>query len=159
MIHIQPPHSFSKFLKKPSVFLAGSIEQGAAERWQEKVVSELMDQDIVILNPRRDDWNSDWAAVMENDEFRAQVDWELDGIEACDVLMMYFSPGTKAPITLMEFGLCARTAPEKMIVCCPDGFYRKGNVDIACKRYGIQQAISFDELVKRTLTGLVAVQK
>lgn len=159
MIHIQPPNDFSKFLKKPSVFLAGSIEMGVAEKWQEKVASDLMSQDIVILNPRRDDWSSDWEAVIENDVFRAQVEWELDGIAACDVLMMYFSPGTKAPITLMEFGICAATAPDKMIVCCPEGFYRKGNVDVACRRFGIEQAPDLEGLVSRTIEKIRAVQK
>lgn len=41
------------------VFLAGSIEMGQAEQWQERVVHALSDAgDLVILNPRRDDWGS-----------------------------------------------------------------------------------------------------
>lgn len=156
MIHIQPPNDFKKFLKKPSVFLAGSIEMGKAELWQTEFVSKMMGHDVLVLNPRRDDWRSEWAPVMENPDFYAQVEWELDGIKACDVLAMYFAPGTNAPITLMEFGICAATAPQKMIVCCPEGFYRKGNVDIACARYGIEQVADFNSLIQSTLAKLKA---
>lgn len=127
---------------------------GAAELWQTEVVSRLMGNDVLILNPRRDDWRSEWAPVKDNPDFRAQVEWELEGIEACDVLAMYFAPGTKAPITLMEFGLIAQRMPQKMVVCCPDGFYRKGNVDIACERYGIEQVKDLNALVERVLEKL-----
>jgi hypothetical protein len=46
---------------------------------------------------------------------------------------MYFVPGTISPISLMELGLFA----NKCVVYCPEGFERKGNVDIVCQRYNI----------------------
>ena len=30
----------------------------------------------------------------------------------------------------------AATTPEKLIVCCPEGFWRKGNVEVVCARFG-----------------------
>jgi hypothetical protein len=48
---------------------------------------------------------------------------------------MYFSPETKSPISLLELGLHAESS--RMVVCCPPGFWRKGNVDIVCTRYNI----------------------
>lgn len=33
------------------MFLAGSIEMGTAQNWQDRVISDLNDTDIVILNP------------------------------------------------------------------------------------------------------------
>ena len=59
--------------------------------------------------------------------------------------MMYFDPSTKSPISLLELGLFARTG--KTIVVCPDGFWRKGNVDIVCERYGVKVAHSLEEAV------------
>lgn len=47
----------------------------------------------------------------------------------------------------MELGLCAGLFPEKVIVICPDGFWRKGNVDIVCERFGIKQVVSLFEAV------------
>ena len=50
-----------------------------------------------------------------------------------------------SPISLLEFGLHARSG--KMVVFCPEGFWRKGNVDIVCERYGIPQVEEMEELV------------
>jgi len=128
------------------LFLAGSIEMGVAENWQDKVVRLLKDTDWIILNPRRDDWDSSWVQSKNNNQFRQQVEWELDGQEMADKILLYFDPKTKSPITLLELGLFGKT--KKMIVVCPDGFWRKGNVDIVCERYGIEQAKTVEEAIK-----------
>ena len=60
-----------------------------------------------------------------------QVEWELEGLELCDIIIMYFDSNTKSPISLLELGLFAHK--KKMIVFCPNGFWRKGNVDVVCK--------------------------
>ena len=36
----------------------------------------------------------------------------------------------------------------RLIVCCPDGFWRQGNVDIVCVRYGIPQAPDLPALIE-----------
>ena len=120
-----------------SIFLAGSIEMGAAENWQEKVQDILTHEPVTILNPRRDDWDSTWKQTIDNPKFMEQVEWELSAMEIADVIALYFDPKTQSPISLLELGLFGHTG--KMIVCCPDGFWRKGNVDIVCRRYGIDQ--------------------
>jgi|HubBroStandDraft_2_1064218.scaffolds.fasta_scaffold608039_2 nucleoside 2-deoxyribosyltransferase len=128
-----------------SVFLAGSIEMGTAQEWQQKVVDSLVDTTITIFNPRRDDWDSSWEQTIENKEFNEQVTWELKGLEQADIVAVYFDPDTKSPVTMLELGLYARSG--KLVVCCPQGFNRKGNIDIVCQRYGIEQVESLDELV------------
>ena len=57
-------------------------------------------------------------------------------------------PGTKSPITLLELGLHAGKNPQKLVVCCPDGYWRKGNVDIVCRRCGVRQVPTLDDLVR-----------
>lgn len=146
MIEVKPPHTYAH-IKKPSVFLAGSIEMGAAVDWQRKVVEGLSDLDVLILNPRRDDWDSSWEQKITNAPFRGQVEWELDALDHADIIVVYYCADTKAPITLLELGLHAATEPEKLVVCCPEGFWRKGNVDIVCARYGVTQAGTLDEMV------------
>jgi hypothetical protein len=133
-----------------SVFLAGSIEMGVAVNWQQRVEMALAETDIVIFNPRRDDWDTSWVQSMDNPQFREQVEWELAAQEKASVIAMYFDPSTKSPISLLELGLFARTG--KMIVCCPDGFWRKGNVDIVCHQYGVQQADDLNALVDSVLS-------
>lgn len=120
----------------PVIFMAGSIEMGTAEPWRHKVVKRLEGMEIMILNPRRDDWDSSWVQSINHKEFYTQVSWELLGIEDADLNIVYFDPKTNSPITLLELGLMAGMETPT-IVCCPDGFYRQGNVEIVCERYAI----------------------
>lgn len=131
--------------KRIKIFLAGSIEMGNAENWQEQLEHEFSDLDICILNPRRLDWDSSWEQKFENPLFREQVEWELDALEAADIIVMYFDPNTKSPISLLELG--AHKSSGKLIVYCPEGFWRKGNVDIFCNKYGIKTVQSIDQLI------------
>ena len=144
-------------LKKKSVFLAGSIEMGKAEDWQLRLTKLLEHLDIVILNPRRDDWDSSWEQSIKNAKFNQQVAWELHAMEKADLIAMYFSPGTKSPITLLEFGLYARSG--KLIVSCPEGFWRKGNVDIVCYAYGTQSYPLFEQFTERIIHDLEHQEK
>lgn len=136
---IKPPY------RRMSIFLAGSIEMGLAEDWQSMIEKELDDHNVTIYNPRRDSWDSSWVQSIHNEEFREQVEWELDHLDKSDVIVMYFDENTKSPISLLELGLYASSG--KMIVYCPEGFWRKGNVDIVAQRYDITQVNSFNELL------------
>lgn len=128
------------------VFLAGSIEMGAAEEWQERIIRELASSNGFILNPRRKDWDPSWKQEIDNAEFSEQVDWELNGLELADVVVFYFDPATKSPVTMLELGLMA-ASDKSIIVCCPEGFWRKGNIDIVCHRHLIPQVSSLNELI------------
>lgn len=143
---IQAPHP--QLIEGVSVFLAGSIEMGVAEKWQDRIVRELADTQGTLLNPRRDDWDSSWVQEATNPQFRQQVLWELDGLERADIVAFYFDPNTKSPITLLELGLQS-CAAKHIIVCCPTGFWRKGNVDIVCERYAFEQVSSLEELISK----------
>jgi hypothetical protein len=128
------------------IFLAGSIEMGLADRWQEQVVKAMSRVNgIVILNPRRDDWDSRWEQRADNPQFSEQVGWELDMLDAADIVVMYLAPGTKSPVSLLELGLCARSG--KLKVCCPEGFWRRGNVEVVCRRYHIPMFATLDDLI------------
>ncbi len=138
----------NKFKDKIYVFLAGSIEMGKTEDWQQKVTNELSNFDeIIILNPRRDDWDSScFEQSINNKKFKEQVDWELDAQEKADYIIMNFVKDTKSPISLLELGLFARS--RKLFVCCPKEFWRKGNVDIVCQKYcGIIPFETLDDLI------------
>ena len=128
------------------VFLAGSIEQGAAEKWQDRFIEMVKDLDICILNPRRAAWDPTWKQDSSNPQFVEQVNWELDGQELADVIIFYFDPNTKAVVTMLELGLFSA---KPAIVICPEGFWRKGNVDIVCQRYGIKTAPDLEAAVSQ----------
>ena len=133
MFEIIKPDSL---IQKPNyglhpIFLAGSII--GAEDWQVGVGKILEDYRVTVYNPRRDDWDNTWVIEEENPEFNYQVNWEMEKLVLCadsGMIFMYFDPESKSPITLLELGRFYNA--KTMIVCCPDGFWRKGNVDIFC---------------------------
>ena len=131
------------------IFLAGTIEMGNSEDWQQKVIDDFQsfynEKEIVVLNPRRTNWDSSWTQSIENKQFSDQVNWELDALEKSDFIIMFFDKNSKSPISMLELGLFADS--KKMLVCCEEGFWRKGNIDIVCKRKGIQTFENLEELI------------
>ena len=128
------------------IFLAGSIEMGTAEQWQQRIVNALSGiGNLIVLNPRRDDWDDSWEQRADDPRFTEQVSWELDMLDAADIVIMYLAPGTKSPVSLLELGLCARSG--KLRVCCPPGFWRRGNVELVCGRNRIPLFETLDDLI------------
>lgn len=131
-----------------SVFLAGTIDMGHSIDWQQKFIDQANKEetldDVVVFNPRRKSWDHTWAQSIENKQFSEQVNWELDAMENADVILLFLEANSKSPISMMELGLFADSG--KLMVCCEEGFWRKGNIDIVCKRKGIDQYNTFDEL-------------
>jgi hypothetical protein len=142
---LKPPTPILLADGERSVFLAGSIEMGRAAAWQAVFEKELADLPVAVLNPRRDDWDSTWEQTIENPLFRGQVEWELEGLERAWVVAMYFAPDTQAPVTLLELGLLARSG--KLVVCCPTGYWRRGNVEVVCTRFGVPLVADLGELI------------
>lgn len=140
MIEVKAPDVLARIeAYYPSVFLAGSIDQDKAERWQDRVVSMLEDTDMIVYNPRRDNWDPNCVQSADNPVFKEQVNWELGNMNNVDVVLFYFDPNGQAPITLLELGLMADRADIEVVVVCPEGYWRKGNVDIVCQRYACTQ--------------------
>lgn len=131
-----------------TIFLAGSIEMDKAVNWQKKC-EELLQNDYIIFNPRRNEWDSSWSQTIENQNFKEQVDWELNALEKADIIIMYFAGDTMSPISLLEFGLYAQS--NKMKVVVEENFWRKGNIDIVCERYAIEQFKTLEELIQNLL--------
>lgn len=145
---LKPPAPLSSTKNEISIFLAGSIEMGKAEDWQSKIQIVFQNEAVTLYNPRRDDWDSTWKQTLDCENFVEQVEWELDALEKSDIIILYLDPNTKSPVSLLEFGLHARGG--KLIVFCPEGFWRKGNVDVTGRYYNVKRVESFDELIALT---------
>lgn len=138
-----------------SIFLAGSIEMGLAIEWQEQVCKSLQRFSVDIYNPRRPLWDNSLKQEKNCNEFREQVDWELNNLENADIIIMHFDPKTKSPISLLELGLHVRDTGQfgaKLCVSCPEGFYRRGNIQIVCERYNVPLYDDLSELIKNVET-------
>ena len=126
-----------------TVFLAGTIDNGHSEDWQQTVAAKLAGRNrrYLLYNPRQEEWHPEREGEMDY-----QVDWELEHMEKADHILMVFLPGSQSPITLLELGLHARSG--KLLVVCTPGFYRYDNVRITCARYGIPVYGSIDEAIE-----------
>lgn len=128
---------------EPNIFLAGSIEQGKAVEWQQKMIGALSQFPVTVFNPRRASWDESMVQDISNPIFSEQVCWELDQLELSDIVFFYFQAGTLSPITLMELGIVATWVnmakdPPYVVLVCEDGFWRAGNVQVLCERAGIR---------------------
>jgi hypothetical protein len=142
---LYPTEPIIKDPRKIYIFLAGTIDNGDSLDWQSQlpedikknvnIISEDLINRIVLVNPRRLDWDISWEQKYENDKFREQVNWELSSLEMSDIILMNFLPNSKSPITLLEFGLHVKSQ-KPMFICCPNEFYRVGNIDVTAKFYG-----------------------
>jgi hypothetical protein len=139
-----PPYSISNRSSRKSIFLGGSIEMGKAIDWQTNWAMRYSGEGFNVFNPRRLDWDSSWEQSIETPQFFQQVTWELQALDTADIIILYFQPGTQSPISLLELGLYASSG--KLLVCCPEGFWRRGNVDIVCNRYNIKQFESLEAI-------------
>jgi hypothetical protein len=144
MLVCKPPGRWAAPPGATVVFLAGSIDMGNAADWQAALTARLPG-DVVVLNPRREQWDASWRQAIDNPQFRAQVEWELEGLDRADVIAMWFAAESRAPITLLELGLHARGG--RLVVGCPDGFWRKGNIEVVCARFGIPLASDWEAFV------------
>lgn len=123
---------------------------GKAEDWQARVEREFSgedDEDIILLNPRRDDWDSSWVQdPTPGTQFHEQVSWELESQDMSDVIVYYFDDDTQSPITMLELGLYADVKP--IIVRCTSKFWRYGNVKMVCDKFYIPCVESFDDFIR-----------
>jgi len=135
-IYKAPQHINNRDKTLKSVFLAGSIEMDKAVDWQQQC-EQVLTKTFNVFNPRRQSWDSTWKQEITNPNFKEQVNWELDALEQANHIIMFFDGKTKSPISLLEFGLYAKS--KKLLVVCENNFWRKGNIDVVCEKYSIQQ--------------------
>jgi hypothetical protein len=152
--HLAPSNEYKKS-NWPKVFMAGSIENGTASNWAETVCEQMAHQHVILLNPRREFWDPYLTQSINDPTFKTQVEWELEGLETSNLILMYFDPVTKSPISLLEFGMYVGSG--KLIVACPKGFWRRGNLEVTCAKYGVTLLETLDELIIETKRRLKAL--
>ena len=86
-----------------TVFLAGGITN--CPDWQSKVIKDLNVDNhylgsLVIFNPRRENF-----PIWDKSAAYAQIEWEYQMLERCNIFSMYFSSGeSDQPICMYELG-------------------------------------------------------
>ncbi|HET8687036.1 MAG TPA: nucleoside 2-deoxyribosyltransferase domain-containing protein, partial [Methanosarcina sp.] len=72
-----------------------------------------------------------------------------------DLVIFYIDPNTQSPITLLELGLVADSPCQNAVVYCPDGFWRKGNVEMVCERFRIPLYEKEPEFIQAVREGIL----
>lgn len=145
----------------PFIFLAGSAATTSSIPWRSTLVHNLSHhftkpQSITILNPYRSDWDSTWTESPDFAPFAEQVSWELHAQERADIIAFYFDPDTQAPISLLELGLVLKSG--KCVVCCPERYWKWGNVALVCERWGVEVVGTLAELGEGIVRRLEAME-
>lgn len=135
--------------KRVRVFLGGSIEMGKAPDWQTAFADKLAFLPVAAFNPRRIHWNPNWKQDIKDRNLRHQMDWEMMNLDKSDLIILYLHPNTISPVSLLELGCYSRSG--KLIVCCPEGYHRRGNVQYTCQKYDITLLDDFDDLVRTSI--------
>lgn len=111
--------------KGKSLFLGGGISN--CKDWQKEMVESLKDTNLVLINPRRESFDTSKKNIEEE-----QIAWEFNHLDKSDAVLFWFPPETLCPITLYELGKISKT--NKTIFIGVDKDYaRKNDVVIQTK--------------------------
>lgn len=121
-----------------SIFLAGAIDMGAAVDWQAQVIDALQGIRCLLFNPRR-------AVPFTPDMLDEQILWELNALDSADTVLMWFPANSKAPVAMFETGLFFHS--KKLVLGAEEGFYRRRNLELTAKHYGVPLHNSLEETI------------
>lgn len=141
MAIVYTPDNCTEFQDHPtklSVFLAGTIDNGASVDWQQELIKLLADNDnIVLYNPRKASWDKNAGP----EAVKKQILWELEMQDKVDLVLMNILPGSQSPICLLELGLHLGQK-KPIMLACSEGYWRYTNVKVTAQRY-MQDSFTF----------------
>jgi hypothetical protein len=128
------------------VFLAGGITD--CPDWQAIVVQELESSNLILINPRRDDFDTSNKEMVKE-----QIRWEFKHLELAHTIAFWFPYETLCPITLYELGRAGALSYKNLIIGCHADYARKDDVieQIALARPGmggVRIQETFEDFIK-----------
>ena len=124
MIYVEAPKEYYGVIRSrwPSLFLAGGIT--GCDDWQKQMVENLSREEVIIYNPRRENFPID-----DPDAAEVQITWEFDKLAKVDIVSFWFAYGTDNPIVLYELGMWGNAIPGRPIaIGCDEKYSRKMDV-------------------------------
>ncbi|KAG9242628.1 hypothetical protein BJ878DRAFT_159774 [Calycina marina] len=148
---VNAPKPYTPQAGEKSIFLAGTVDYAAVDSglptWRETITTSLSHLPITVYNPHRRVW--DFKEDINDPRFVEQTTWEMDMMDRATVVILFIHDREeKAPVSLLELGLGARKGKGNMVVRCPEGFWRRGNVQVVCQRFGIPMVESVEQVTK-----------
>ena len=131
-----------------SIFLAGGIT--GCPNWQQEIVEFLSQTDLILLNPRREDFPiGDPNAALE------QIRWEHQRLRSADEILFWFPRETICPIVLYELGAWSMTDKPIYVGMHPN-YSRRQDVEIQTKlvRPDVEIVYSLRNLSRQIILGI-----
>lgn len=122
MIHVQCPAESD--LNGLSIFLGGGIT--SCPLWQPQMVDLLKDTDLILVNPRRENFD-----ITNPNMTVEQIEWEHKYLEKATARLFWFPKETLCPITLFELGKYCKINP--LFVGCHPEYQRKTDLEVQLK--------------------------
>jgi hypothetical protein len=108
-----------------SLFLAGGISN--CPNWQAELRKLIGDEQIVLLNPRRDEF-----PIHNPNAAEKQIRWEYEHLRKADAISFWFPKETLCPIVLCELGAWSMTNKPLFVGIDPE-YPRRQDVEIQTK--------------------------
>lgn len=124
MKHIIAPFPDNESLSLSRVFLAGC----ANTDWRKDFVQYFSHLQVVMLDPKRDDWN-----LMDKSKMKEQVTWEYNNLRKADIIVYFFNAGSVCPITLLEYGMWGLSKGTPIIVGVTSDYEKRDDVILQTK--------------------------
>lgn len=131
-----------------SIFLAGPTPRSAdVKSWRPEVIEELLKQGFkgTVFAPEMEGgWTKDF-------EYGAQIDWETNSLEACDVIIFWVPRDLKdmpAFTTNIEFGIWLEKNPNKIVLGWPEDAEKMTYIEYKAKQAYIKCHKDIKEMVK-----------
>ena len=148
MKYIECPNQYIKKDKSElSLFVAGGIT--GCSNWQKEYVGLLRDENVVLLNPRREKFPSKPTEAVNSE----QITWEFDYLKNSDAVSFWFTQETVCPITLYELGKQVMIDRPVFVGVHPN-YTRKEHLEIQLKliRPEIEIAYNLEDLANQVKT-------
>jgi len=157
MIYIECPNERTEeSFEYPALFMAGGIT--GCSQWQNKMVEQLKDEKITLLNPRRANYD-----VLDPAMEAIQITWEHTYLSKCDAVSFWFTSDTVQPITLFELGTFCPVLPDhlpmethieiskQVFVGVNPDYKRISDIkfQLGLRRRDIEIVFDFDELISQ----------
>ncbi len=144
MHYIDAPIEYDGHL--PSIFLAGGIT--GCELWQSQISEMLSNEDIAVLNPRRENF-----PMSDPDAAEEQIRWEFRHLARATAALFWFPPQSLCPIALYELGKWS-AGSRPLFVGTDPGYQRQVDVKIqtALARPDVSVVHSLQDLSEQVIT-------
>lgn len=120
--YVECPEIFGR----PSLFMGGGIS--GCPDWQSQVVELLQATDLVLVNPRRRQFD-----IKNKDNTLLQIQWEYLMLRRCDGIMFWFPKESICPIVLFELGSHLMVPGKPIFVGMDPEYQRRIDVEVQTK--------------------------